>query len=159
VTWIASPYSPSSRLRRKLRSLSELTEEGHHYGLILYALSYTILAYLFPHKPYIIATGILPLAYGDSIAALVGDRYGKTDLIGEKTLEGTVAMFVTSLIALIFSFAYFSIYYQITLQTKIFDVITISLIIALIELFTPKGFDNISVPLVGALAFVLMDGI
>ena len=159
ITWLASPYSPNLRLRRKFRSLSELTEEGHHYGLMLYALSYTILVYFFPHKPYIIAVGILPLAYGDSIAAFIGDRYGKIVLVGKKTLEGTVAMCLTSFLALIFSFAYFSMFYQITIQDNIIVVAISSLVITLIELFTPKGFDNISIPLLGVLVFTLMGGI
>jgi len=41
VTFVASPYSPFATLRGRLSGLSDLTEEGHHLGLILYAISYT----------------------------------------------------------------------------------------------------------------------
>jgi phytol kinase len=76
VTFLATPYSPFNWITEKLSSLSDLTEEGHHTGLIFYAISYTALAYLYGTQPYIVAAGIFPMAYGDSLAALIGMRYG-----------------------------------------------------------------------------------
>jgi len=76
VTLLATPYSPI-KLGEKMKGLSGLTEEGHSMGLVLYAVSYTVLAYLFGVKPYIVAAGIFPMAYGDSLAAIFGEYHGK----------------------------------------------------------------------------------
>lgn len=43
--------------------------------------------------------GILALGIGDAMGAVVGSRYGKRRLIGSKTLEGTLAIFVSIALA------------------------------------------------------------
>ena len=83
VTYLVTPYSPFPWLSEKLSGLSDITEEGHHTGLVLYAISYSALAFFFGTRPYIVAAGIFPMAYGDSTAALVGMRYGRRK-IGSK---------------------------------------------------------------------------
>jgi len=60
VTLFASPYSPSKSISRRLKGLADITEEGHHLGLVFYAISYTFLALFFASKPYVVAAGILP---------------------------------------------------------------------------------------------------
>ncbi len=158
VTFIASPHSPSPALREKLRGLSDLTEEGHSLGLIIYSISYTLLAALFPTKPYIVAAGVLPMAYGDSAAALVGQRYGRRTLANGKTLEGTLAMFAASFITLGLSLAYFSALYPFTLSEKILPALATAAVVAVAEVLSPKGLDNIAVPILGAMTFLLADG-
>ena len=158
VTLAASPHSPSPALRNRLRGLSDLTEEGHSLGLILYAASYTVLAALFPSRPYIVAAGVLPMAYGDSAAALVGKRYGKRALVGGKTLEGALAMFSVSLAALVLSLAYLTAFYPLTLARGLLPALAASIVVAVAELLSPRGFDNVTVPLLGALTFLLAWG-
>jgi phytol kinase len=160
VTFIASPYSPFDGVRRRLGRLSDLTEEGHHIGLILYAISYTVLAFFFPSKPWVIAAGVLPMAYGDSAAALVGERYGKTRLgfVGDKSLEGSLAMFAASFVSLSLSLFFFSPIYGFAVAEKIIPALIVAVVVALVELLSPKGVDNLTVPLMGALTFLLADG-
>lgn len=158
VTLLASPHSPSPYLREKLRRLSNLTEEGHSFGLILYSISYTLLAFLYPSKPYIIAAGVLPMAYGDSVAALIGKKYGKTMIINEKTLEGFLAMSAASLITLILSLTYFSALYPFTINQKILPILATVIVVSFAELLSPRGYDNITVPILGAITFYAIDG-
>ncbi|UCH57131.1 MAG: phosphatidate cytidylyltransferase [Candidatus Bathyarchaeota archaeon] len=158
VTYLASPYSPNPGLRERLKGLSDLTEEGHNLGLILYAASYTLLAALFPKRPSIIAAGVLPMAYGDSVAALVGKRYGKRIIINGKTLEGSIAMFAASLITLSLSLAYFSTLYGYNFAHKLLPALATATVVAIAEALSPRGLDNIAVPLLGALAFSLVEG-
>jgi dolichol kinase len=158
LTVAASPHSPSIYLREKLRRLSTLTEEGHSMGLVFYSISYTILASLFPLRPYIIATGVLPMAYGDSAAALLGQKFGKITLINDKTLEGFLAMFITSLMTLILGLAYFSTLYSFSLSRKILPSLATVIIVSLAELLSPRGYDNITVPLLGAFIFYVING-
>jgi phytol kinase len=157
VTFLATPYSPFPWLTEKLSSLSDLTEEGHHTGLVLYAISYTALAYLFGTQPYIAAAGIFPMAYGDSLAALIGMRYGKTKL-GNKSLEGCAGMFFGSLISLLLGMAYFSSIYSFTLIDQIIPSLLVAIVVTVAEFFSPSGLDNIAVPALGALTFILAGG-
>ncbi len=101
VTFLATPYSPMKGLGSKLRGLSGITEQGHQLGLVFYAVSYTVLAFFFTAKPYVIAAGILPMAYGDASASIVGERYGRRRfrILAEKSLEGLAAMFVVSFLS------------------------------------------------------------
>jgi phytol kinase len=160
VTYVASPYSPFVGLRNRLSRLSDLTEEGHHLGLILYAFSYTLLALLFPTSPWVIAAGVLPMAYGDSVAALVGERHGRTKygFTSGKSLEGSLAMFAASLISLAVCMLFYSYLYGFTLAEKIVPALTVAVVVTVVECVSPKGFDNLTVPLLGALTFMLADG-
>ena len=98
------------------------------------------------------------MAYGDSAAALVGRRFGRRALVKGKTLEGTLAMFAASLTALTLSLAYFSALYPFTLAQKFLPALAVAIVVAIAEVLSPKGFDNIAVPLLGALTFLVVDG-
>ncbi len=160
VTFLASPYSPLKALGNRMEGLTGLTEDGHHLGLVYYAISYTILAFFFASKPYIIAAGILPMAYGDASAALVGRRYGKREyrVFAKKSLEGSITMFSVSFLILEASFLFFSLLYPLPIQTLTAAAFGIATTVTVAEAFSPLGFDNITVPLLGALVFVLIAG-
>lgn len=160
VTFFASPYSPFDSVGRRLRGLADLTEKGHHLGLVFYAVSYTTLALFFASKPYIIAAGILPMAYGDSLASVVGQRYGKRryKLVEEKTLEGSAAMFLGSFISLTISLAFFSTSCSFPVLEKIFPALAAAVAATLVESFSPVGFDNLTVPASSVLTFLFLGG-
>jgi dolichol kinase len=160
VTFIASPVSPFKSVSARLKGLADITEEGHHLGLVFYAISYTALALLFASRPYIIAAGILPMAYGDSAASLVGERYGRTKykLTTTRSLEGSVAMFVTGFVSIVASLAFFSALYSFSLYDWIVPALAVAATTTLIEALSPKGSDNLTVPAVGALTFLLLTG-
>jgi phytol kinase len=159
VTFVASPYSPFKDLRGRLRGLSDLTEEGHHLGLILYAVSYSLLALLFAPKPIVMAAGVLPMAYGDSAAALVGERYGRRQrMLGGKSMAGSLAMFSVSFLSIAVSLVYFSFFYPFRASEKLVHAAAVAVVVTLVECLSPKGFDNITVPLLGAVTFLIVDG-
>lgn len=160
ITFLASPYSPFPNLLDRLGSLGELTEEGHSTGLVMYALSYTLLAYLYGTRPYIVAAGIFPMAYGDSLAALVGFKYGSTKfkIVEEKSLQGSFGMFVGSFFSLALGMLYFSGIYGLSFMAQLVPIMAVSLVATLIEAVSPRGIDNILVPLIGAYVFILTGG-
>jgi dolichol kinase len=160
VTFIASPLSPYKNVSRKMKGLAEITEEGHHLGLVFYAVSYTVLALFFASKPYVIASGILPMAYGDSAASLVGGRYGRTKykLIASRSLEGSVAMFLASFLSVVASLAFFSTLYSFSLSNWIVPAFAVAAVTTLAEALSPKGSDNLTVPAVGALTLLMLTG-
>jgi len=158
VTFLASPYSPfeSDRFER----LTNITEEGHPLGLVYYAISYTLLAFFFASEPYIVAAGILPMAYGDSAASYLGEKYGKRayNLLTRKSLEGSAAMFVGSILSLTVGLAFFSIFYPLHISTLILATIATASITTLAESLSPRGLDNLTVPILGALTFLFVVG-
>ena len=158
VTFLASPYSPLKNSR--FEGLANITEEGHPLGLVFYAISYTLLAIFFASQPYIVAAGILPMAYGDSAGSLVGERYGKRtyNLVARKSVEGSIAMFCGSLLSLTIGMIFFSNFYPLHVSSVILAIVATAIVTTLAESISPRGVDNITVPILGALTFVLMVG-
>ena len=117
------------------------------YGTLFYALSMGILAaYFWQDAPQYAVIGILTMAWGDGMAAIIGQRYGKHkyqvwDI--NKSWEGSLAMttaaFVVTLIILGF------------VEGSSWQVWTIALVVASIstvaEAFSKVGVDNLTVPL------------
>lgn len=114
--------------------------------LILVILTFGIL-----ENPFIGAVGILVMGYGDGLAAVIGKAYGKHQLAFGKSIEGSLTMFIASFIV-VFGISIF-------LQ-PIITALILALIVAacatVVELMTPKGLDNLSVPLSSSLIFYLL---
>jgi dolichol kinase len=97
------------------------------------------------------------MAYGDSVAAMIGKRYGKY-YIGDKSIEGSFGMFVASLISLLLGMVYFSSFYEFTILVQFIPILAVSFVVTIAELMSPHGSDNITVPLLGVLTFVIVNG-
>jgi phytol kinase len=104
------------------------------------------------NRPEIGAVGILVLGYGDGLAAVVGKAYGKRKLVNNKSLEGSLTMllasFVVILVVLLVSGA--------ALVTTLIAAVVVSILSTVIELYTPKGLDNLSVPLFSSLLIYIL---
>ncbi|WP_372365850.1 DUF92 domain-containing protein [Candidatus Uabimicrobium sp. HlEnr_7] len=86
---------------------------------------------------------VLILGYGDGLAAVFGKNWGKKSfsvLGSNKTILGSSTMFVVS-----FIIAYICLP---TTNISIILSLKIAIIATLLEISTPYGFDNLSVPLV-----------
>ncbi|MGM0641132.1 MAG: diacylglycerol/polyprenol kinase family protein [Thermotogota bacterium] len=125
-------------------------------GTVYYAISLFILAIITFSEgmdSYVGAMGILIMGYGDGFAAIIGEKYGKhsfTVMKSKKSLEGSATMFVVSFfVALIISFlAGNSCIYLLPLS--------LAMIATLVEIFSPYGTDNLTVPLVTSLAYYFL---
>ena len=128
-------------------------------GTVYYAISLLILA-LFTvgegNNGYIGALGILTMGYGDGLAAVVGTFKGtKYTLIGEnlKSKEGTFTMLVVT-------FTVITLVLGICTDIAIVGVILyslgLSIVATLLELFTPHGLDNLTVPIGVSLIYYLV---
>ncbi len=160
VTFLATPYSPTRTLSDRLKGLTGITEQGHHFGLFYYALSYTLLALFFASKPFVIAAGVLPMAYGDASAAIIGEKYGKRHyhVFTKKSVEGSGAMFLVSFLGLEASLLVFAILYSLPMYIFALPALLTALVVTLAEALSPLGFDNITVPMIGALIFLSLIG-
>jgi len=153
-TFLMSPYTPIKSIRGKTSSA------GHGMGLVYYAITWTILAYLFFDNMIVIAIGILAMSYGDGFASLFGLRYGKKkyNVFGdEKSYLGSICMFFFTFVTILIAFVYYQI--PITLFLIIAFLI-ICLFATVLEGITPKGVDNLTVPffMVFCYWFVFLSG-
>jgi dolichol kinase len=151
-TFLMSPYTPIKKIKGRTSTA------GHGMGLVYYAITWTILAYFFFDHMVVIAIGILAMSYGDGFASIIGRRYGKQtyNITGDiKSFVGTAAMFFFTFVTIIIGVLYYqyinSAVPVMTLGTIIIFLM-LAAIAAIIEGFTPKGLDNLTVPL--AIAFL-----
>ena len=81
--------------------------------------------------------------YGDALAALIGTKFGKRKIYKKKSLEGTLAMFITSVIvvSILLSIVNIIPWYGVIVTT-----IFVSIGVTAVELFTPNGLDTVTCP-------------
>ncbi len=147
LTFLMSPYSPIKSVRDKI------SESGHGLGLVYYAISWTILALLFFDKPWIIAVGIAAMSYGDGMASLIGENFGKRkyNLTGDtKSIEGSITMFLVLILALAIVLIYYSVPFSFIALAIVAFVATV------LEAITPKGLDNISSCFGAVITYILL---
>ncbi|MHA1866104.1 MAG: DUF92 domain-containing protein [Candidatus Heimdallarchaeaceae archaeon] len=155
-TYLTCPGSPIKKIRLKS------VEEGHTYGTVFYAISLTLLVILFfepehfSQKNVIIFASFLPLVWGDGISAVVGLKYGKKVEFkifqDKKSLIGSWSLAISSLVVVTIILTFFKINFFVSLYIGLL----IAFISAIIEVVSPKGLDNISIPVVNALILYLM---
>jgi phytol kinase len=102
--------------------------------------------------------GVFAMGYGDGLAALLGHAYGKKKIWKQKSLLGSIVMCITTFIVIIIVGLLYHLI-QDSVTSYILISILLSAVITLIELFTPSGLDNISVPLSAALLATLFLGV
>ena len=106
---------------------------------------------------YIAIAAIMAWGPGDAVAAIVGKKFGKHKLQGKmiegiKSVEGSVGMALTSFVCVLPILLLMSHHpWYISLAFSC----AISLIASLTELFTKKGWDTITVPIVSALVLCI----
>ena len=102
-------------------------------------------------NPIIGAVSILIMGYGDGFAAVIGKTYGKHKIAFGKSIEGSVTMFIASfIVAFLVALVIKSINSALILAMGVAALATV------VELVTPKGLDNLTVPLSTSLFFYLL---
>jgi phytol kinase len=136
LTYLMSPHSPLKKINHRVSS------SGHGLGLVYYSISWTVLAFLFYGQPWIIAVGIAAMSYGDGMASLIGERFGKTkyNIFGDsKSFEGSTAMFLVLIATLWVVLSYYHV-----LPANFLVIIIVAAVATIFEGITPKGLDNLT---------------
>ena len=144
-------------LRLRIPSLNQLTlallgplmrreELGSVTGNSFYILGLFVAVTLFS-KPVALLS-ILFLALGDPIAAVVGTKWGRTKIFGDKSLEGSLANFALTALA---SFLFSALYLHMDPLSAVAFGIFGGLVSMLAELFPAPFDDNLTIPAVSAL--------
>jgi phytol kinase len=146
-------------------------EHGSVRGPFWYAVSITILTVVFTFTGYdklyfIAGAAIMIMMLGDGMSAPIGMKYGTNhtrEIFGSKrSLEGCLGLFVFGFIGAIIAFWWFGIF-SLTVFTPgvgYNNMILLALVGAItatvVELISPKGTDNITLPMVTAIVMFLV---
>ena len=138
-----------------------LVEKEKHEVVISFAMLFTLMTLLLtvfwgifgPEHKYIVLASIMAWGPGDAAAAIVGRNWGRHKLSGKhiegvKSVEGTVAMGVTSFVCTLATLIGMS---GLSFHTNLLLSAVIAPIAALVELFSKKGSDTVTVPIASSL--------
>ena len=146
---IASIIALSSYFLPILPSINSVGRKS--LGTLFYAISIGVLTQLFWRDyPQYTAIGILVMAWGDGMAAIIGQRFGKhTYRVFDinKSWEGSAAMAIATFI--VTSMTLFAS--QSNLGQALFVAAIVATLATALEAFSKLGIDNLTVPLASAL--------
>ncbi len=140
------------------------TGERGNLGTIYFPISFAALIYYFWSQPVLMVASLMPMTWGDAMAAVIGQRYGYHHYtVGGRTrsLEGSIAMLFWSWITT--SLALLIMPYLVDkppinwLLTLIYGGV-VALVCTLVEALSPWGIDNLTVPVAAALILHLLRG-
>ena len=138
-----------------------ISDKRRNLGLVYFPISLLLLViagYTNTIPMWACGMGALTMGYGDGLAAMIGKHWGTKKIRGDKSLLGTLVMFVvTALVVTGFSLGYSLP--SVWSFTWWLSVVVISGVAALLEAYTPHGLDNLSVPLGTTLIAFLLLGV
>ena len=146
---LATPRSPIKALRGSPLGLT--SSEGHPYGLVLYAVSWTVIAFFLFGDLYAASIAIVAMSFGDGMAGAIGERFGRTRYAPHRSVEGSLAMFTVTIIGVVvLTWFYFSVigYSGSTAPYLLAPfALAVAGLVTLIEALLPGSVDNLIMPL------------
>jgi len=119
------------------RSMSGVSRKSH--GSIYFAVAFLLVTLFFGQiNNEFVRFGIWLLIVPDTLAALIGSRWGKQIESYGKSILGSAVFFIS---ALIVSYLF---------CTNIILSLALAIILTVVEFFSKKGIDNLLLPLVGS---------
>lgn len=149
VLLLATPRSPVRWLRSGPLGLT--SEEGHRYGLVMYATSWTLIAYFMFDNILAASIAIAAMSFGDGMGEVIGRRYGSREYLKGRTVQGTLAVFAfttTSVLLLVWFYTgVIGLTATAPAQLPLFAV-AVGAFVSVLEAIAPGKVDNLIVPLV-----------
>lgn len=140
--------------RRQIFSGMETGQKGQ-LGTVYFPISFAILIPILWQFPAILVTSLMPMTWGDAFAAIIGKRFGAhtyNEMGQTKSIEGSLAMFAFSFVAVTLTFLIF----YAPLTTSLIVGIVVALVTTMVEAFSPWGLDNLTVPIASAVLLMLL---
>jgi dolichol kinase len=105
---------------------------------------------------YVAVVAVMAWGFGDAAAALVGKTFGRRKIqhpriAGTKTVEGTLAMYVVAGLSILLTLL---IYAGQPWCVSFIVALLVAPVCAIVELFSPRGMDTLTVPLSAAFAIL-----
>ncbi len=172
LTYFSSKESKVKQLKSLFDAIGEESEEkvGYLQGPFNYCLSIFILMLFFsifaPTRFYFPISGILIMIVSDTLASVVGKKYGKIKIKikwthTERTIIGSLTLFLTAFIVSFFAYLIFGTVIPTSQQVIdlpqviIFSFLT-SIIATITELLSPSTYDDLTVPIFTTLIIFLL---
>jgi phytol kinase len=140
--------------------------EGATLGTVYFAFSCTLLLATFHEGweqgfprgyEYLAMAGIMAMTWGDAFAAIIGKRFGThTYRIiggGKRSIEGSIACFAATFIAVAVTLAILS---PRSLPLLLISALTAAILATLLEATSPGGMDNLTVPIGVTIALLFL---
>ena len=172
--YLSSKESKVKQLKDLYDAISEEQEEGLKraflQGPFFYCVSITLLVFIFaifaPDQFYFPIAGVLIMIVADTLASVIGKRWGKISLSlswtnSKRTLEGSLTFFVTAFLVCFLSFFLFGTLIPTFQEPLPFTTILIyslitSAIATIIELISPSTYDDLTVPIGSTIIIYLL---
>ena len=141
--------------RRDIFKAVETGEKGN-LGTIYFPISFAIIIYLFWESPHLLAASLMPMTWGDALAAILGRRYGqrKYNVLGStRSVEGSLAMFFFSWLS---TFLALLLLPPLGWQASLLYSLALAVFATLVEALSPWHVDNLTVPLLSTALLYLM---
>lgn len=135
-------------------------EQGSGLGIILFPISLMIILTIsfINYNSFVPGgIGVMALTYGDSAAALIGKKFPILSFsIGKrkKTLSGCMAMFFFSMISILAFGRLFYLYLPV--KITFLPLLFFSITAVIVEMITPFGIDNLSIPVSIFIVYMLL---
>ena len=140
-------------------------EKGEHEIIISFLIFVfvvtSLIAFFWGYRgdsqKYLLLIALFSWGLGDAMASIFGHLIGKHPISGKliegtKSIEGSIACFA---FAFLISFILLFVLMTYTLWLSLIESLIIGVLVSLAELFTKKGLDNLTCPLVAALILFL----
>jgi phytol kinase len=141
--------------RQEIFKSVETGEKGN-LGTVYFPISFAIILCLFWERPNFLVASLMPMTWGDALAAILGRRYGrrKYSVLGStRSLEGSLAMFLFSWLA---TFLALYLLPPLGWQMSLFYSLVVAVFATLVEALSPWHIDNLTAPLLSAALLYLM---
>lgn len=120
--------------------------DKRNLGTVYFPISFALIIALYWAKPAAIVAGLMTMTWGDALASLVGQKWGKHrySLFGyTKSWEGVAGMLAFSTLAVLPALVFFGVNWPWALVYAL----AVSAFAALVEALSMWGVDNLTVPL------------
>jgi phytol kinase len=140
----------------------ELLGGTMHYAIVMLVCTVlffeTAVPNTMPNPAALLILGAL--AGGDGLADIIGRRYGKGRTFGlggsQKSVPGSIAMFVGALGMSLILVAIFSINTDLSVGLVLLPAVLLSLLATIVEALSPKGLDNYTIAVAVLVGIVIL---
>jgi dolichol kinase len=173
LTYFSSKEAKVKTLKDLYDTIGEEAEEQLKrkflQGPFNYCLSITILITIFvifaPNQLYFPIAGILIMIIADTLASVVGKKYGRMGIkfpwTSRRTEIGSMTMFICSFLLSLGSFWFFGLFNPLTQNPLSWEIILLyafitAILATLIELLSPSTWDDLTVPIGSTIIIYLL---
>jgi len=125
------------------------SKDKRNLGTVYFPISFALIIALCWAKPAVVVAGLMPMTWGDALAAVFGERWGRHKYLvfgKEKSWEGSAAMFIASFLSVVLVLLAYSTAGMMALGVALI----VAAVTTIVEALTPLGLDNLTVPIIAA---------